>query len=435
MKNGSTSITVTDNGNGTYSFTMPAGAVTVEADITPISYTITYELDGGILPENVSNPASYTIETETFTLNNPTKNGSTFAGWTGTGLSGATMSVEIAQGSTGARTYTATWTGGGSTPDPNAPVFRGQTLILGGQIGVIFYVDIPETYRNPNDCWMEFEVSGDEFSTSDRRPQSYNEDDYIAGPSGENCYKFTCYINSVQMADNINAILHYGSGCDTVTYQYTALTYLNRAMNADSGYEADVVALATAINDFGSYVQPVLAEENHWQYGVDHVKMNAVSSYSDNDFERVKSAVSSYALNYDKSSSTTAGIANIGHTLQLESTTTLIMYLAPSSDYTGKVYVKVDNGTEEEADYSSGNNYYVVIIENIAPHELDDPHTITVRTEKGTFGITVYALSYVNSVLNSANSNAMKEAVTSLYEYYAKTVTYRSNRPNEYGNN
>lgn len=99
VKNGSTSITVTDNGNGTYSFTMPAGAVTVEAEVTPISYTITYELDGGTVA--TANPTSYTIETETFTLNNPTKDGYTFAGWTGTGLSGATMTVTITKGLTG----------------------------------------------------------------------------------------------------------------------------------------------------------------------------------------------------------------------------------------------------------------------------------------------------------------------------------------------
>ncbi|MBQ7068663.1 MAG: InlB B-repeat-containing protein, partial [Synergistaceae bacterium] len=403
---------------------------------TAISYTITYNLDGGTVA--TANPTSYTVETETFTLNNPTKNGSKFAGWTGTGLNQATMTVEIAKGSTGDREYTATWTGGGSTPDPDAPVFRGQTLILGGQIGVIFYVDIPETYRNPNDCWMEFEVSGDEFSTSDRRPQSYNEDDYIAGPSGENCYKFTCYINSVQMADNIKAVLHYGNESDTVEYEYTAQTYLDTVINSTGGYVNDAVELAKAIKDFGSYVQPVLAQENHWNYGVDHVSMNAVNNYSTNDFNNVKTAVSGYALNFKEADSTAAGIEKVGNTLQLESKTTIIVYLAPSTSYKGKVYVKVDNGTEGEADYSSENSYYIVQIKDISPHELADSHTITVRTDNGTFEIKVFALSYVNSVLTStiyADNTAIKNAVTSLYNYYDKTVTYRSNRPDEYGNN
>ena len=75
---------------------------------TPITYTLTYDLAGGTLA--TVNPASYTIESENITLINPTREGYTFAGWTGTGLSGATQTVTIAKGSTGNRSYTATWT-------------------------------------------------------------------------------------------------------------------------------------------------------------------------------------------------------------------------------------------------------------------------------------------------------------------------------------
>ena len=70
-------------------------------------YTITYTLNGGTVV--TTNPSSYSVDTETFTLNNPTKIGYTFAGWTGTGLSSASTSVSITKGSTGNRSYTATW--------------------------------------------------------------------------------------------------------------------------------------------------------------------------------------------------------------------------------------------------------------------------------------------------------------------------------------
>ncbi|BBI31186.1 NHL domain-containing protein [Cohnella abietis] len=72
----------------------------------PTSYNITYNLDGG----TATNPATYTAVDENFILTNPTKLGYTFAGWTGTGLGAATQTVTIAKGSTGDRTYTATWT-------------------------------------------------------------------------------------------------------------------------------------------------------------------------------------------------------------------------------------------------------------------------------------------------------------------------------------
>ncbi len=81
---------------------------TVVAGFTPITYTLTYDLAKGSVA--TANPATYTIETATFTLNNPTREGYNFAGWTGTGLTEATTTVTIAKGSIGERSYTATWT-------------------------------------------------------------------------------------------------------------------------------------------------------------------------------------------------------------------------------------------------------------------------------------------------------------------------------------
>lgn len=74
-----------------------------------ISYKITYDLDGGALAEGEENPATYTVDTETFTLKNPTRENYTFTGWTGTGLSGETEQVTVTKGSTGNRAYKANW--------------------------------------------------------------------------------------------------------------------------------------------------------------------------------------------------------------------------------------------------------------------------------------------------------------------------------------
>ncbi len=92
------------------SFTMGASDVRLTAQATLNEYTITYDLAGGALPDDAANPNSYTVESAAFTLTNPTKTGHAFAGWTGTGLDGTSETVTIAQGSTGDRAYTATWT-------------------------------------------------------------------------------------------------------------------------------------------------------------------------------------------------------------------------------------------------------------------------------------------------------------------------------------
>ena len=86
----------TDNGTIAAGST---GAKSFTASWTPINYTITYTLNGGT--NNQNNPATYTIEDEV-ALADPTRLGYTFNGWSDGGT--------IAQGSTGEKTFVATWT-------------------------------------------------------------------------------------------------------------------------------------------------------------------------------------------------------------------------------------------------------------------------------------------------------------------------------------
>ena len=87
--------------------TMPAENMIVTAQWRVNRYTITYDLDRGTADDN---PTGYTVETETFTLKNPTRPGYIFSGWSGTGLTGEdNLTVTIPKGSTGNRSYTAHW--------------------------------------------------------------------------------------------------------------------------------------------------------------------------------------------------------------------------------------------------------------------------------------------------------------------------------------
>lgn len=87
------------------------------------SYTISYNLDGGTVSEELK--TSYTAMDE-ITLPHPTKAGYTFTGWVSDDLTAATMDVVIAQGSYGNRSYTATYksnsgNGGSSSVQPGTP--------------------------------------------------------------------------------------------------------------------------------------------------------------------------------------------------------------------------------------------------------------------------------------------------------------------------
>ena len=94
-------------------FTMPAHNVTETAYGTPITYNLTY------VPNDpdpttakavmATNPTTYNIETENFTLNNPTRAGYDFIGWTTDGVTTPITTMTINKGSIGNKTFTAHW--------------------------------------------------------------------------------------------------------------------------------------------------------------------------------------------------------------------------------------------------------------------------------------------------------------------------------------
>lgn len=78
----------------------------LSANWNAISYSISYNLNGGTVPSSdlINN---YNVE-KTITLPTPVKTGYTFTGWTGTGLNNPTTNVTISN-SVGNRNYTANW--------------------------------------------------------------------------------------------------------------------------------------------------------------------------------------------------------------------------------------------------------------------------------------------------------------------------------------
>ena len=91
----------------------PNGSITLNSNITLYAkwkikeFNITYDLDGGTVSK--SNPTKYTPETNTFTLNNPTRENYEFLGWIGSNGPTPQKTVTIPKGTTGDLAYTAVW--------------------------------------------------------------------------------------------------------------------------------------------------------------------------------------------------------------------------------------------------------------------------------------------------------------------------------------
>ena len=88
-------------------FIMPAGDIQVFVSIVEIKYTITYDLQGGDFEgERID---YYTINTPTFNLPDPVKEGFTFVGWTDDIITSPAMVYQVAKGCMKNFEVTANW--------------------------------------------------------------------------------------------------------------------------------------------------------------------------------------------------------------------------------------------------------------------------------------------------------------------------------------
>ena len=91
-------------GNDAVSFLMPYAPLTLTLTADKL-YTVTMDTAGG----DPIRPIQYTVESEAFQLPTPVRTGYIFLGWTGEGITEPQEIIEIPQGSTGDRTYSANW--------------------------------------------------------------------------------------------------------------------------------------------------------------------------------------------------------------------------------------------------------------------------------------------------------------------------------------
>ena len=135
---------LTQNGEE-YNYSIPVTNNVVLYAVYKIdTYEISYDLDDGSLAEGQINPPIYTIESEPINLYKPTKEGHTFTGWTGTGLSDKTLEVTIPTGSTGNRSYTATYSINQYQLeiDPAGGEYEGE-LIINNDFGSVVLINTP----------------------------------------------------------------------------------------------------------------------------------------------------------------------------------------------------------------------------------------------------------------------------------------------------
>ena len=124
-------------GNDAVSFLMPYAPLTLTLTADKL-YTVTMDTAGG----DPIRPIQYTVESEAFLLPTPVRTGYIFLGWTGEGITEPQKTIEIPQGSTGDRTYTANW---------QVIEYTIITLLEGGNAGSsqVYFYTVEQTVTLP----------------------------------------------------------------------------------------------------------------------------------------------------------------------------------------------------------------------------------------------------------------------------------------------
>ena len=184
------------------SFIMPYAPVTLTLYSDQL-YTVTLDTAGG----DPIRPIQYTVESEAFQLPTPVRTGYIFLGWTGEGITEPQKTIEIPQGSTGDRTYTANW---------QVIEYTIITLLEGGNAGSsqVYFYTVEQTVTLPTPTRTGYTFlgwTGEGITT----PQPN-----VTIPKGSTGDKR--YIENWELTEyNITMDLNGGSGQEKVVYTMT----------------------------------------------------------------------------------------------------------------------------------------------------------------------------------------------------------------------
>lgn len=287
------------------------------------------------------------------------------------------------------------------------PTFTTQHLVLTGDIGVSFNMKLPNLDGvDYSSSYMTFSVA----NGTSTETVNYNE------AAGDNTSKhFVCLINSIQMAEPITATFHYSRYGEDLTVEktYSAETYINAYLAlaeaheaTEPGYETETRDLVRALANYGYFVQHYLEAEKSWGFE---------NSTADKTYKEMKTkfanAFGNLTLPSDlpEFSKNLANFSKITHSLTLDSTTTINVYLTENThtnDLNTRIVVKdVANGTS-----LAGNLYHVedlgsrwiVRISNIHAQDLD---TMFAIEADGVEVARTSALCYANGMLLAAQNS------------------------------
>jgi len=314
-------------------------------------------------------------------------------------------------------TYDNAWSafGGHIWIVKKAPSFATQSLILSGEIGLSFNMDLPDIEGvDWTESWMTFTIP---HGTCTERADYADSSAKKSGKRG-----FVCYVNAIQMAEPITATFHWTEGEEekTIEKTYAVRDYFFAYDANKSKFDNFTKKLIESTADYGHYVQAFLADARGWTLGTDYAEMDKfyTTAY---DYENTATALDSYGdFTYENNG---ANIKNLSFATVFDSATAVRILITPTSGYTGELTAAESGGKALKV--SKEGKRYAVVIPNLAAHELSKTYTVTVTTGSSTATITVSALSYVKLLFNASEAALTRDAASAILGYASAAYNYQ----------
>ena len=302
----------------------------------------------------------------------------------------------------------------GRTLTPCEGIFAGYSLSLGGDIGVNFYLDLPDEALAQG-VRIDFAWNGKTDSVTFDSNSTAETREGVAG-----LYKATCNVCAAEMNDAVTACVTVGESAGPVeTVSRKVRDYADYILaNKDGKYSDKLIMLVKSMLNYGANAQ------TQFEHNTDALANAGVgyplSSLNDNEINGIAGAVpekdSIRALLADK------GIAYHGYSLILNTKTTLRFYFKKDgADYTQLALLNsagANVGTVQDQDT---DDCYIEV-GDISAFELGDCYELKFGdTTLGSFS----ALSYVKDVLQNNNgAQPITDTVTALYRYHEAAAAY-----------
>ncbi len=300
-------------------------------------------------------------------------------------------------------------TSGGGSSEAETPAFTNASLSLNGNIGVNFYMSLPEAVVTDEDAKVVFTLLNEELKTvmvSDATPETIG---------GKELYKFSCEVSAKQMTDTITATFYNDDTAGDIL-EYSVKAYADTVLGDTTGTYDSAKPLVKAMLNYGAYSQ------THFDYNIETLA-NADLAEGDKALSEVTAT--------DLTAYAPGGTANAAvgafedAYLSLESETKVNVRVKLAENVTGAQF-KI--GEQAVACTEDTDGYYVLSVDRIKPSSLDEMYTFTVTAGEQTATLTYGALSYAYTVLNGnytgEDAATLTNVVKALYEFNVAANAY-----------